>query len=61
MTSIPLQPVTTFLPAAARIVAVGDLHGDLMKARQAFLVGGLIDQQDRWCGGNATVVQVLTT
>jgi hypothetical protein len=48
----------TVLPAAARVVAIGDLHGDLDKARRAFRLAGLIDAADRWAGGAATVVQV---
>ena len=51
-------PHPTFLPAAARVVAIGDLHGDLHKARRAFRVGGLIDERDRWVGGTTTAVQV---
>jgi len=39
------------------VVAVGDLHGDLNKARRAFRLGGLIDEQDRWAGGTTTAVQ----
>lgn len=48
----------TFLPAVPRLIAIGDLHGDLDKAKRAFRVGGLIDANDRWCGGSTTVVQV---
>ena len=40
------------------MVAIGDLHGDLHKARRAFRVGGLIDEHDRWVGGTTTAVQV---
>lgn len=53
-----IEPLTTFLPAAARLVAIGDLHGDMGKTRRAFRIGGLIDHQDRWSGGTATAVQV---
>ena len=45
------------LPAVARIVAIGDLHGDMDKTRRAFCIGGLIDGEDRWIGGTTTVVQ----
>jgi hypothetical protein len=34
--------VPTRLPAARRLVAIGDLHGDLAKARRAFALAGLI-------------------
>ena len=46
------------LPSVPRIVAIGDLHGDMDKARRAFRVGGLIDEHDRWAGGTTTAVQV---
>ena len=46
------------LPAVPRIVAIGDLHGDLGKARRAFRLGGLIDEDDSWIGGTTTAVQV---
>lgn len=46
------------LPAAERLIAVGDLHGDLAKARRAFRLAGLIDSLDRWAGGNTVAVQV---
>lgn len=55
--SHPPQPPLA-LPAVPRLVAVGDLHGDLGKARRAFRLAGLIDAQDRWAGGTTTVVQV---
>ena len=46
------------MPAAARLVAIGDLHGDMSKTRRAFKIGGLIDNQDSWTGGTTTAVQV---
>ncbi|CAK9146421.1 unnamed protein product [Ilex paraguariensis] len=48
----------TTYPTPDRLVAVGDLHGDLQKSKQAFRLAGLIDTSDRWSGGSATVVQV---
>jgi hypothetical protein len=42
---------------AGRIVAIGDLHGDLAAARQALRLAGAIDRQDRWIGGDLVVVQ----
>lgn len=46
------------LPAVPRLIAVGDLHGDLTKARRAFRLAGLINDKDGWTGGTTTVVQV---
>lgn len=40
-----------------RIVAFGDVHGDLEAARSALRLGGAIDEQDRWIGGDLIVVQ----
>ncbi|HEY2510000.1 MAG TPA: metallophosphoesterase, partial [Polyangiaceae bacterium] len=44
-------------PAPARIVAIGDLHGDLDHARRALRLAGAIDAHDRWIGGSLMVVQ----
>lgn len=44
--------------AAERVVAIGDLHGDLPSAREALRLAGAIDEQDRWVGGKLVVVQV---
>ena len=51
------EPVT-FLPAAERIVAIGDLHGDLDKTKRALRLGGLIDEAGNWTGGQTVAVQV---
>ncbi len=40
-----------------RIVAIGDLHGDLAAARAALRLAGAIDGRDRWIGGDLVVVQ----
>jgi hypothetical protein len=45
------------LPAAGRIVALGDWHGDLEAARRGLRLAGAIDGSDRWCGGDLVVVQ----
>ena len=58
LTALQLPSLTTFLPEAARLVAIGDLHGDMNKTRRAFKVAGLIDNQDKWTGGTTTAVQV---
>ncbi len=46
------------LPAAKRVIAIGDLHGDLDKAKASFKIGGLINDDDQWIGGKTVVVQV---
>ncbi|XP_047939399.1 shewanella-like protein phosphatase 2 [Salvia hispanica] len=51
-------PLRTVFPQPARLVAVGDIHGDLPKAKSALRLAGLIGADDRWSGAAATVVQV---
>lgn len=50
------DPPTRF-PAAARIVAIGDLHGDLGGAIEVLKLAGAIDDDLRWIGGDLVVVQ----
>ncbi|GAB4828015.1 Synaptotagmin-like protein 2 [Ancistrocladus abbreviatus] len=45
-------------PPPDRLVAIGDIHGDLGKFKQSLTLAGLINASDHWCGGSATVVQV---
>ncbi|XP_007033730.2 PREDICTED: shewanella-like protein phosphatase 2 [Theobroma cacao] len=54
----PQKALQTHIPSPDRLVAIGDLHGDLEKSKQAFRLAGLIDGSDRWSGGSATVVQI---
>lgn len=44
-------------PGVPRIVAVGDLHGDLEAARQALRLAGAMDAEGRWSGGRLVLVQ----
>lgn len=44
-------------PAPPRIVAIGDLHGDLAETRRALRLAGAIDDGDRWVGGPLVIVQ----
>lgn len=44
-------------PAAARLVAIGDVHGDLEATRKALRLAGAIDGSDHWIGGELVVVQ----
>ncbi|XP_042755075.1 shewanella-like protein phosphatase 2 isoform X2 [Lactuca sativa] len=55
----PSPPVfQTSYPSPNRLIAIGDLHGDLRKSKQALRLAGLIDSQDQWSGGSSTLVQV---
>ena len=45
------------LASAQRIVAFGDLHGDLEATRKALRLAGAIDESDHWIGGDLIVVQ----
>ncbi|AGP34268.1 metallophosphoesterase [Sorangium cellulosum] len=44
-------------PAAERVVAIGDVHGDLAATRAALRIAGAIDGSDRWIGGRLVLVQ----
>src|SRR6266511_4856273 len=44
-------------PAAALVIAIGDLHGDLDATRAALRLAGAIDESDHWVGGQRVVVQ----
>ncbi|AUX29353.1 MULTISPECIES: metallophosphoesterase [Sorangium] len=44
-------------PAAERVVAIGDVHGDLAATRAALRIAGAIDGSDRWIGGKLVLVQ----
>ncbi len=43
--------------AKHRLVAIGDLHGDLDATRAALRAAGAIDASDHWIGGDLVVVQ----
>lgn len=45
-------------PQPARIVAVGDLHGDFAAWRDIAGAAGLVDGNAHWTGGRTTLVQV---
>jgi hypothetical protein len=47
----------SFRQAKGRIVAIGDLHGDLRAAISAFRLASVIDDTEQWIGGNTVVVQ----
>ena len=45
----------------ARVVAVGDLHGDLDNALAVLRLAGVVDANGRWSGGNTILVQTGDT
>ncbi len=49
--------VPTRFPAPRRLVAIGDLHGDLEATRKALRLAGAIDERDAWIGGDLVLVQ----
>ncbi len=50
-------PSPTFVDAATRLVAFGDVHGDLDVTREVLRMAGAIDESDSWIGGELVVVQ----
>ena len=45
-------------PQPKRLIAIGDVHGDIEATRRALRLGGAIDEGDKWSGGDLVVVQV---
>ncbi len=43
---------------SSRIVAIGDLHGDLNVTRRVLRLAGAIDDEDNWIGDKLEIVQV---
>jgi hypothetical protein len=53
----PAASVVTRAPAAARVVAIGDVHGDLAATKRALKLAGVLGDDGRWSGGQAVLVQ----
>jgi hypothetical protein len=53
----PVEEGPTRFSAAERVVAIGDLHGDLEAANNALRLSGAVDDEGRWIGGRLVVVQ----
>lgn len=53
----PGEPVPTRIEAGARVVAVGDIHGDLDALRESLSIAAVIDSEDNWAGGETVLVQ----
>nr|HEX4312719.1 metallophosphoesterase [Kofleriaceae bacterium] len=52
-----LTPHALRTPAPKRLVAIGDIHGDIAAARAALHAAGATSQDDHWIGGDLVVVQ----
>ncbi len=56
--SLVSAPAYSAAPAAQRIVAVGDLHGDFDAWRTIAQAAGIEDARGHWSGGKAILVQM---
>lgn len=54
----PSVPAVTRLPSPRRLVAIGDLHGDMQAALRVLHLSGATDPNGKWTGGDLVVVQV---
>lgn len=60
----PSQPAAppTFIKAPGKVIAVGDIHGDLQKTFLSLALAGVLREgthkEPIWCGGDSTVVQL---
>lgn len=53
-----LTPIPTKVPGTPkRLVAIGDLHGDIAATRSVLRAAGAIDDKDAWIGKDLVVVQ----
>jgi hypothetical protein len=52
-----LAPLPLRRPQPERLVAIGDVHGDIAATRSALKTAGAIDEADNWIGGKLVVVQ----
>jgi hypothetical protein len=60
---LPATPAATFLPAPSRLVAIGDLHGDLPKSLAALRLAGILPPASSpastsWSAGPTLAVQL---
>jgi len=59
---LPKEDPPTFIKATGRVLAIGDLHGDMAKTIKAFKLARVADFDEEgkptWIGGDAVVVQL---
>jgi hypothetical protein len=58
-TIIAAASTSTLSNSPRRIVAMGDLHGDLKNTKKILRLSGLIDEDDHWSGGDTVYVQTV--
>ena len=54
---VELKEIPTRFAKPRRVVAIGDLHGDLAATRKALQLAGAITEGDAWTGGDLVLVQ----
>ena len=54
---IPSPPPLLRLPAPGRVVAIGDVHGDIDAFLATLTLAGLANSKGAWSGGDAVLVQ----
>mmetsp|Transcript_40101 Transcript_40101/g.95194 ORF Transcript_40101/g.95194 Transcript_40101/m.95194 type:complete len:431 (+) Transcript_40101:159-1451(+) len=54
----PPEVDMTFRPRAERVIALGDVHGDLYALDSALMLSDLMDDKGRWIGEKAILVQM---
>lgn len=52
------SPIITKLPKVERIIAIGDVHGDLERMRWALALARVMNDKNEWIGKNTLVVKV---
>ena len=53
-----VQPAQDDWQGIARVVAIGDVHGDKDALAAVLRMAGVMDANERWIGGTTHVVQV---
>ena len=56
-TTCTLLEVPMRVTSAGRVIAIGDVHGDIDAARDALVAAKVVNQQGAWIGGTTVVVQ----
>jgi len=52
-----LPAIKTRYPAAERVVAIGDVHGDFEATKRALKLAGIVNDELQWIAGNTVLVQ----